>query len=193
MIVWGILIQNLIMLNFLKVFDFWATFVRSLKQIMISSLPLGATLALFVWSQSLMFYVLQGNNNAETENGANFSYFASLIMSYRFALGDFAVTDSFSGAPNQIVFWLIFFIGSVIQLLIILNMVVAVMSATFDEVTLSNEANIYKSKLSAIIDYKFFTTGRFENEFQQLKYLFLLDVDPAFTQLDPIYQNDLPE
>jgi len=45
-------------------------------------------------------------------------------------------------------------------------MVVAVMSATFDEVTLTNEANIYKSKLSAIIDYKFFTTGRFENEFQ---------------------------
>lgn len=113
-----------------------------------------------------MFYVLQGNNTADTENGTNFSYFESLIMSYRFALGDFAITDSFSGAPNQIVFWLIFFIGSVIQLLIILNMVVAVMSATFDEVTLTNEANIYKSKLSAIIDYKFFTTGRFENEFQ---------------------------
>lgn len=72
-------------------------------------------------------------------------------------------------------------------------MVVAVMSATFDEVTLTNEANIFKSKLSAIIDYKFFTTGKFENEFQQFKYLFLLDVDPAFTQLDPIYQNDLPE
>ena len=42
MIVWGIFIQNLLMLNFLKVFDFWATFVRSLGQIIISALPLGA-------------------------------------------------------------------------------------------------------------------------------------------------------
>lgn len=145
MIVWGIFIQNLLMLNFLKVFDFWATFVRSLGQIIISALPLGACLALFVWSQSLMFYVLQGNNTAD--NGGNFSYFESLILSYRFALGDSAIIDEFDGAPNQIVFWLIFFIMSVIQVLIILNMVVAVMSSTFDEVTLTNEANIFKSKL----------------------------------------------
>lgn len=92
-----------------------------------------------------MFYVLQGNNTAD--NGGNFSYFESLILSYRFALGDSAIIDEFDGAPNQIVFWLIFFIMSVIQVLIILNMVVAVMSSTFDEVTLTNEANIFKSKL----------------------------------------------
>lgn len=138
-----------------------------------------------------MFYVLQGNNSED--NGGNFSYFEALILSYRFALGDSAVIDEFDGAPNQIVFWLIFFIMSVIQVLIILNMVVAVMSSTFDEVTLTNEANIFKSKLQAIMDYKFVTTGRFEQEFQKFKYLFLLDVDPAFTELDPIYQNELPE
>jgi hypothetical protein len=46
-----------------------------------------------------------------------------------------------------------FFIGTIVQILIILNMVVAVMSSSFDEVSATNEANIFKAKLRCIEDY----------------------------------------
>lgn len=140
--VWGILIQSLVFLYTVKVFDFWATFVRSLSKIVVTSLPLAATLFVFVCTQTLMFYVLAMNN---PEGSANF--FLVAIDSYRFALGDFNITGTFEQSPNVIVFWLIFFIGTIVQILIILNMLIAVMSSSFEEVSATNVENIFKAKL----------------------------------------------
>ena len=51
------------------------------------------------------------------------------------ALGDFEIRDEFMGNTDNIfVFWMIFFIGTLISLLIILNMVIAVMGGTFNRV-----------------------------------------------------------
>ena len=147
--VWGILIQTFVLLYYLQVFDFWATFVRSLVQIIIKSLPLAATLLVFVATQTLMFYVLAMNN----QDGELPNFFIVAIDSYRFALGDFNIVDTFETSPNKIVFWIMFFIGTIVQILIILNMVVAVMSSSFDEVSATNEANIFKAKLRCIEDY----------------------------------------
>jgi len=54
---------------------------------------------------------------------------------------------------NNVVYWIIFIVGTVIQLLVILNMVIAVMSNAFDEVTATDKANIYKAKLQCLQSY----------------------------------------
>ena len=152
------------LLNYVKVFDFWATFVRSLVQIFKSAVPLGATLFLIIFTNSLIYFVLSRNNgliNSDNEPLERPDYFTILINSYRLALGDFNIENDFATSPNSIVFWLMFFINTVVMLLIMLNMVVAVMSAAFDEVSATNEANIYKAKLQAIQAYKFLITEKY--------------------------------
>ena len=57
-----------------------------------------------------------------------------LMDSYRLALGDFEWTEKFVGNTNGnqiMVFWIVFFLGTLISLLIILNMVIAVMGSAF--------------------------------------------------------------
>ena len=83
-------------------------------------------------------------------NSNDVSYFAVLIDSYRFALGDFNIVDTFGESDYMVLFWIIFFIGTVIQMLIILNMVIAVMGSAFEEVNSTNEANVYKAKLTCL-------------------------------------------
>ena len=52
-----------------------------------------------------------------------------------FALGEFDFTGNFAGnTDNIVVFWMLFFIGTLISLLIILNLVIAVMGNTFARV-----------------------------------------------------------
>ena len=186
--VWGILIQNFVFLYYVKVFDFWATFVRSLAQIVITSLPLAATLFVFILTQTFMFYVLAMNN---PEDSANF--FLVAIDSYRFALGDFNITGTFEQTPNTIVFWLIFFIGTIVQILIILNMVIAVMSNSFAEVSATNEENIFKAKLQCLEDYGLLCDAACNDEFKRLDYLYLIEVDPVVTDIGPTLTAELPE
>ena len=68
-----------------------------------------------------------------------------------------------------------------------LNMVVAVMSAAFDEVSATNEANIYKAKLQALLDFDFLTIGKFEKAYREFKYLYLLEIDPVVNDLGPTF------
>jgi hypothetical protein len=148
--VFGILVLNLIMLYYIKVFDFWSTFVRSLVKIIYSSLPLGACLAIFVITQSLMFWILYQNQPEKTV-----AFPMMLMDAYRLALGDFNILGDFENPVNKVAFWIIFFVGTLIQMLIILNMVIAVMSSAFDEVNATNEANIFKAKLECLRAYDF--------------------------------------
>ena len=57
-LVWTILVQNILLVHYIKFFDFFATFVRSLHLIIRASAPLGTTLFFFIMAQSFMFYVL---------------------------------------------------------------------------------------------------------------------------------------
>jgi len=183
------LIQTFVLLFYVQVFDFWATFVRSLVQIIIKSLPLAATLLVFVATQTLIFYVLAMNN----EDGEEQNFFLVAIDSYRFALGDFNVVDTFESSPNKIVFWIMFFIGTIVQILIILNMVVAVMSSSFDEVSATNEANIMKAKLRCIEEYQLLCESSCNDKFTELDYLYLIDIDAVVTDLGATLTAELPD
>ena len=76
-----------------------------------------------------------------------------MIDSYRLALGDFEVTESFQGETEyELLFWTLFFIGTLVSLLVILNMVIAVMGSTFERVSEQTEAHILREKLSLVLE-----------------------------------------
>jgi len=104
------------------------------------------------------------------------------------SLGDFAVSDTFPPEYKfSWLFWIIFFIGSLVSLLIILNMVIAVMSETFARVQESNDAHIMHGKIDVILNYWFRIPSSYKNKFKEFKYLVLVDIDPPF---DPIKDED---
>ena len=58
-----------------------------------------------------------------------------MIDSYRLSLGDFEIAENFVGnTDNVIIFWIVFFLGTLIAMLVILNMVIAIMGGTFGRV-----------------------------------------------------------
>ena len=98
-------------------------------------------------------------------------------------------------ALNNVVYWIIFMVGTVIQLLVILNMVIAVMSNAFDEVTATDNANIYKAKLQCLQSYNavYMATPMFANEVRNCSYLFLLNIDPVINDLGTTLMAEMPE
>ena len=85
-------------------------------------------------SQMLLFWILDQNSYKPKYEGFT-GLGRCFIDSYRLSIGDFEVAGSFVDNTDYIiVFWIIFFMGTLISLLVILNMVVALMGSTFERV-----------------------------------------------------------
>ena len=80
-------------------------------------------------------------------------------------------------------FWIIFFLCTIISMLIILNMVIAVMSASFERISGENDAHILKGKVEVILNYWFRIPSSFKRQFTEYKYLLLVDIDPTVDQI----------
>ena len=63
------------------------------------------------------------------------------------SVGDFTVVENFEGHKFYWLFMSMFYICSILSLFIILNMVIAVMSAIFEKIQEENEAHITLSKI----------------------------------------------
>lgn len=84
-----------------------------------------------------------------------------------FALGEFDFTGNFAGnTDNIVIFWMLFFIGTLISLLIILNMVIAVMGNTFERVDKQTEAHVMRSKLDMISHNYYRLYDSFKQDFR---------------------------
>ena len=108
-------------------------------------------------------------------------FWACFIDSYRYALGDFAVTE-YDDPPGAI-FWIVFLLGTLMSLLILLNMVIAVMGGAFEEVNSNEEAEICRSKLQQILDnFDRLPIGMVQ-QLSEYKYICVYEVEP---ESDPI-------
>ena len=79
----------------LRIFTFFAYFVRQVIEIIHDSLPLASALGLNIVGFALIFWVLDKNSiEPQFEGFAGFGY--CLLSSYKLALGDFdGITESF--------------------------------------------------------------------------------------------------
>ena len=103
------------------------------------------------------------------------------------ALGDFEVTAAFEENEYVLLFWLIFLVGSLIALLILLNMVIAVMSAAFERVEEDNIAHCYRSKLEVVLENLYRMPRKYKQAINSCKYIVQVEVDP---EVDPIVEED---
>ena len=110
-----------------------------------------------------------------------------MIDSYRLALGDFEVAENF-GEDKNFIFWTVFFIGTLISLLIILNMVIAVMGAAFTKIEENQQSYIYRSKIKLIIENHHRLNDSIKDQLKEYKYLLAVDVDP---EVDPIEKESV--
>ena len=76
-------------------------------------------------------------------------------------------------------YWGMFFFGTFVALLIILNMVIAVMSASFAKVEEANAAHIMREKLEVIIQNWFRIPESYKKECTKSKYLVVINIDPV--------------
>ena len=148
----SIVLNLLELFSRVRIFNFFAYFVRQLTEICSDAIPLATMLSLIVLAQTLLFWILDMNTIEPNYPGV-VGFGNCLIDSYRLALGDFEIADSFDdNMVHEIVFWIIFFCGTLISLLIILNMVIAVMGGTFERVSDKEKAHILREKLILILD-----------------------------------------
>jgi len=171
-----------------RMFDFFAYFVRQLREICIDSLPLASMLGFIVAAQTLLFWTLDQNSNEPAYFGWD-GLGRCAVDSYRLAIGDFEIAGSFVNNTEYIfVFWVIFFIGTLISLLVILNMVIAVMSATFERVEAETEAHVMRQKLSAILENFHRLPKKVIENMIAHRYLLVVQVDP---DVDPIEKESM--
>lgn len=85
------------------------------------------------------FYILGKNGE---ENFTGHDIFDSFIYTYRMAFGDFD-TDNFD-TEDEALIWILWFINTLIVLVILLNLVIAIMGDTFDRVQETQESTMLK-------------------------------------------------
>lgn len=149
-----------------KIFDFFAYFVRQLKEIMKDSAPLAAMFGFLVVAQALLYWILDQNSKEQSYLGI-YGFIESVLDSFRLSIGDSenignAFTEEEGTTEYLWLFQLIFIVGTVLQVLIILNMVIAVMSSTFARVEADTEAHILRERISLLAD--FLDQGRFSKK-----------------------------
>lgn len=176
------LIMNLAELsNQLKVFDFFASFVRAIFAITNGSVEIGAFFVGVVVFQMVTLLILDASSSGQFvytgPEGAGLM--TAFIDSYRMALGDFEVIGRFEGNDSLFMFWWIFLIGTLISMLILLNMVVAIMGTLFTDTEDSKEAFLMKEKLGVILDNWFRIPENIKKKLKETHYLVCIEFDPV--------------
>jgi len=107
----------------LRIYSVFSSFLRQMIEIIISSFALGFVLAIVILTLAVCF-------NLQSDDLSGFMM--ALINSYRLSLGDFNIIDNQS--EREVIFWILFILGTIISMLVLLNMVIAVMSEAFTKV-----------------------------------------------------------
>ena len=88
----GLLFNTIELFVRIRVFDFFAYFVRQMSEIVEDAAPLGAMLGCIVLTQAVLFWVLDQNSDEAEYDGLS-GFGNCLINSYRLALGDFEIVS----------------------------------------------------------------------------------------------------
>ena len=134
----------------LRVFSETAYLISMIQAIIIEMKYFVLALVIAVLAFSNTFFIL-GRNAEENFTGDNI--WDAFIFTYRMGLGDFD-TDGFN-TDDEALIWILWFINTLIILIILLNLVIAIMGDTFDRVQETQESTMLKE----------FTNIMRENEF----------------------------
>lgn len=171
-----ILLQTYSLFIQLRVYHSFAIFVRQVSETFKQSLQIMLTYMFLTVTFTVCFITIATANDQSYDD-----FFEVYLLTHRYALGDYELTeeDAFIFDDSNFtyrVYTVVFFFGSLLFALVLINMVVAVMSAAQEYVNEFQDAEIYKSKLTMILENNHLVTNR---EMENHDNLIVIDVDPA--------------
>ena len=123
------------MLEWLRVFDSTAFFIKLILQTMVDILPFFVIFFIFIFMFGSALYILSMNRESEEEIVDSIFHgwlFNTFINQYLLSLGEFGM-DNFEG-DNQLFIYLLFILATFFTQVTVLNMLIAIMGNTFDNV-----------------------------------------------------------
>lgn len=137
-----------------------------------------------VLALSVLFYILDHINGEQTYAPMGYrGYLAAIRDTYALSIGDFeGMNNVFADTMGDYtwLYWTIFFFGTVMQTVILLNMVVGIMSMRLETVTNDQEALVNREKLIDITNNFHRMPSYLQRRFKEDEYLFIIEVDPHF-------------
>lgn len=140
-------------------------------------------------TEAFIYYILI-NRDGLIDPTCAISFADSLRLSYFATLGDFTILEL--ADANDKMFWFVFILFTFIQLIIILNMVIAIMGAAFEEVNNVDTANIFYGRLKhMVLSYPRFLKDVCSTKLQENDYLFSIELNPV-QNLPPVLMAENP-
>eukprot|EP00352_Strombidinopsis_acuminata_P001409 CAMPEP_0176348630 /NCGR_PEP_ID=MMETSP0126-20121128/8021_1 /TAXON_ID=141414 ORGANISM="Strombidinopsis acuminatum, Strain SPMC142" /NCGR_SAMPLE_ID=MMETSP0126 /ASSEMBLY_ACC=CAM_ASM_000229 /LENGTH=212 /DNA_ID=CAMNT_0017697541 /DNA_START=751 /DNA_END=1389 /DNA_ORIENTATION=- len=148
--------------------------------------PLLIVLMLAICAQAICFIILEQNaidkhNLIDSEKLSSPNFFPALMNVYYLALGDFENTLNYTASKDSILYWLLFFFGTIFMMIILLNMIIAVMSISYEGIIEESDAVLVREKLNLMLEKEFFIKGAYE-ELAQTTNLVSFEVDPEVSE-----------
>lgn len=100
---------------------------------------------------------------------------------YYLALGDFDQTLDYSAKDGSYLFWLLFFFGTIFMMIILLNMIIAVMSISYEGIIEESDAVLVREKLNLMLQSEFFIKNAY-NILGKTTNLVSFEVDPEVSE-----------
>ena len=159
---------------FLRIFYATAALVRMIVEITYDMRYFIVILLMAVLAFANGFFILSRN---EQENGFIDNWFyKAFIFSYRLGLGDFD-TEGFEGRSDEMLIWVLWFVNTIIILIVLLNLLIAIMGDTFDRVQETAENSMLK-ELTQIMRENEFLINR-KKLFTKAKYIIVVSNETA--------------
>ena len=130
----------------MRIFELTATFINLLMKTFKSILGFLILLIVALIACGNLYYLLHQwrikNSSSPysvpfapiySEELDNYPFINSIIYSYKLSLGDFD-TENYAEAGDRSLLWVLFVLGTLILQITLLNMLIAIMGDTFDEV-----------------------------------------------------------
>jgi len=149
-----ILMINLQLLRILRIFEFFQSFLRQLIEITKSISQISFILFFTIFVLAELFWILEKGNSEATLSDKPFGgFFYAILHSYKFSIGDFeAIANDFEDTTQYIwLYGIVFVIGSIMTLIILLNMVIAIMSMSLENAIVSHDALVNRERLTECV------------------------------------------
>ena len=143
---------------FLRIFARTAALVRLIIETTKDMIYFLIILMLGVTAIGHWFYVFAYKENTNEITGEYF--YEAFLTAYKFSFGDFTATYNFlpNFENNQeyvIIMWLMWFLTTILITVILLNLLIAIMSDTYDKITESGENALYFETIQMIVENRF--------------------------------------
>ena len=109
-------------------------------------------------------------NGVPRFTGENFWY--SIIDSYKTAIGDFS-TDDYESNRDETLVWIIWLMNTFLIFIVLLNMIIAIISDTFEKVHESKNNNLLKELSILMVESELLVLHK--NHFKNKKYMIIIE------------------